>query len=126
MPVYGQPRSGALEPGDIEEGMRAAEAIGDDTLQKQTQGKVSPDKLYPRHLGAADGSASARPVDRQSGDLQLRPLRSVNSRPASVESGSAYLPRFPTCDLQLMFPIKQPRATIAPCSFTVPFPAKRD
>ncbi|HXG80787.1 MAG TPA: neutral zinc metallopeptidase, partial [Sphingomicrobium sp.] len=29
-------RSGALEQGDIEEGMRAAEAIGDDTLQKQT------------------------------------------------------------------------------------------
>lgn len=34
-----------LEPGDIEEGMRAAEAIGDDTLQKQMQGRVVPDSF---------------------------------------------------------------------------------
>ena len=31
-----------MEPGDFEEGMRAAEAIGDDTLQRQTQGRSSP------------------------------------------------------------------------------------
>jgi len=35
----------ALEQGDIEEGMRAAEAIGDDTLQKQTQGVVVPESF---------------------------------------------------------------------------------
>ena len=35
-------RSGLLEQGDIEEGMRAAEAIGDDML---TQGRVSPDSF---------------------------------------------------------------------------------
>ena len=35
-------RSGLLEAGDIEEGMRAAEAIGDDTL---TKGRVSPDNF---------------------------------------------------------------------------------
>ncbi len=29
----------------VEEGMRAAEAIGDDTLQKQTQGTVVPDSF---------------------------------------------------------------------------------
>ena len=34
-----------LEPGDVEEGMRAAEAIGDDTLQKQMQGVVVPDSF---------------------------------------------------------------------------------
>jgi predicted metalloprotease len=34
-----------MEPGDFEEGMRAAEAIGDDTLQRQTQGKVVPDSF---------------------------------------------------------------------------------
>jgi predicted metalloprotease len=38
-------RSGALEQGDIEEGMRAAEAIGDDTLQKQAQGTIVPDSF---------------------------------------------------------------------------------
>jgi predicted metalloprotease len=38
----GQP---VMEPGDFEEGMRAAEAIGDDTLQQQTQGRVVPDSF---------------------------------------------------------------------------------
>ena len=35
----------AMEPGDVEEGMRAAEAIGDDTLQRQAQGTVVPDSF---------------------------------------------------------------------------------
>ena len=34
-----------MEQGDFEEGMRAAEAIGDDTLQRQTQGRVVPDSF---------------------------------------------------------------------------------
>ncbi|MBW4330993.1 neutral zinc metallopeptidase [Stakelama sp. CBK3Z-3] len=34
-----------LDPGDIEEGMRAANAIGDDTLQRQAQGRVVPDSF---------------------------------------------------------------------------------
>jgi predicted metalloprotease len=38
----GQP---LLEPGDVEEGMRAAEAIGDDTLQRQTQGRIVPESF---------------------------------------------------------------------------------
>lgn len=32
-----------LEPGDIDEGMAAANAVGDDTLQKKSQGRVVPD-----------------------------------------------------------------------------------
>lgn len=38
-------KRGILEPGDIEEGLRAASAIGDDTLQKQSQGYVVPDSF---------------------------------------------------------------------------------
>ena len=34
-----------LEAGDIEEGLTAASAIGDDTLQKQSKGYVSPDSF---------------------------------------------------------------------------------
>ncbi len=32
-----------LEPGDVEEGLRAAAAVGDDTLQRRTRGYVVPD-----------------------------------------------------------------------------------
>ena len=34
-----------LEPGDVEEGMRAAQAIGDDALQMQAQGRVVPESF---------------------------------------------------------------------------------
>lgn len=36
---------GVLEQGDIEEGLNAASAIGDDRLQKQSGGRVSPDSF---------------------------------------------------------------------------------
>jgi uncharacterized protein len=34
-----------LEPGDVEEGLRAAQSIGDDTLQRQSQGVVVPESF---------------------------------------------------------------------------------
>jgi len=34
-----------LEPGDVEQGLAAANAVGDDTLQRQTQGRVVPDSF---------------------------------------------------------------------------------
>src|SRR5687768_2687722 len=36
---------GLLEPGDAEEGLRAAAAIGDDRIQRQTQGRVAPESF---------------------------------------------------------------------------------
>jgi uncharacterized protein len=55
-----------LEAGDVEEGLRAASAIGDDTLQKQARGYVSPDSF-------THGSAAQRvkwfKVGLESGDL---------------------------------------------------------
>ncbi len=44
---------GLLEQGDVEEALNAAQQIGDDTLQKRTQGYVVPGKLQPRHVRAA-------------------------------------------------------------------------
>ena len=39
---YSQQR-GLLEPGDLEEGLNAAAAIGDDQIQRRTQGRVTPE-----------------------------------------------------------------------------------
>ena len=38
-------QNGLLEPGDAEEGLRAAAAIGDDRLQQQSQGRVVPESF---------------------------------------------------------------------------------
>jgi predicted metalloprotease len=38
-------QKGLLERGDVEEGLKAASAIGDDTLQRQTQGRVVPESF---------------------------------------------------------------------------------
>jgi len=42
---HSQQRYRSLEEGDVEEAMAAAEAIGDDRLQKQSQGRVVPDSF---------------------------------------------------------------------------------
>ncbi|MCD8349063.1 MAG: neutral zinc metallopeptidase [Planctomycetaceae bacterium] len=45
--VWGQAmeREGILDPGDLEQALNTAEAIGDDRLQRQTQGRVVPDSF---------------------------------------------------------------------------------
>jgi predicted metalloprotease len=40
---HAQKMKNILEPGDIEEALNAANAIGDDRLQKQSQGEIVPD-----------------------------------------------------------------------------------
>jgi predicted metalloprotease len=47
-----------FEAGDIEEGLKAANAIGDDTLQRETQGRVMPDKFT--HGSSAQRVAALR------------------------------------------------------------------
>jgi len=42
--VWGK-RTGLMEPGDLEEGMRAAESIGDDTLQREAGRRPMPDSF---------------------------------------------------------------------------------
>ena len=43
--VWAKDNAGRLEPGDVDEAMRAAAAIGDDTLQKTGQGVVVPESF---------------------------------------------------------------------------------
>lgn len=43
--VWAKDNAGRIEPGDVEEAMRAATAIGDDTLQKAGQGVVVPESF---------------------------------------------------------------------------------
>ncbi|WP_426165711.1 KPN_02809 family neutral zinc metallopeptidase [Sandarakinorhabdus sp. DWP1-3-1] len=43
--VWAKANSTLLEPGDVDEAMRAATAIGDDTLQKAAQGMVVPESF---------------------------------------------------------------------------------
>lgn len=43
--VWASRERGAMEPGDLEEGMTAAAAIGDDTLQRAGQGYVVPESF---------------------------------------------------------------------------------
>ncbi|MGC6745181.1 neutral zinc metallopeptidase [Escherichia coli] len=45
-------QQGVLETGDLEEALNAAQAIGDDRLQQQSQGRVVPRQFHSWHFSA--------------------------------------------------------------------------
>ena len=53
-----------LDPGDVEEGMRAAAAIGDDAIQRKAQGQRDAGELDARLVRAARAVAAPRPRQR--------------------------------------------------------------
>jgi predicted metalloprotease len=63
---YAAARRNRLEPGDAEEGLTAAAAIGDDRLQQESQGRVVPDSFT--HGSSADRVAALK-RGLQSGDV---------------------------------------------------------
>ena len=60
-------RQGRLEPGDVEEAMRAAAAVGDDMIQRRTQGYVVPDAFTH---GSAAQRQKAFAIGMQNGTMQ--------------------------------------------------------
>ena len=44
-PSSGAPRRVQMEPGDLEDGLKAAAAIGDDRIQRMSTGRVFPEKF---------------------------------------------------------------------------------
>jgi predicted metalloprotease len=56
-----------LEPGDVEEGLAAASAVGDDRMQKQATGRVNPDSFTH---GSAVERANWFRRGLQSGDMK--------------------------------------------------------
>jgi predicted metalloprotease len=63
---YAAAKRNRLEPGDAEEGLRAAAAIGDDRLQQESQGRVVPDSFT--HGSSADRVAALK-RGLQTGDV---------------------------------------------------------
>ena len=62
-----------LEPGDIEEGLKAAAAVGDDMIQRRTQGFVVPDSFTH---GSAAQRQQAFTIGMQHGQMkQCEPFR---------------------------------------------------
>ncbi|MEP6925967.1 MAG: neutral zinc metallopeptidase [Pyrinomonadaceae bacterium] len=60
-------QKGILEAGDVEEALRAASAVGDDNIQKQTQGYVVPDSFTH---GSSQQRSSWFNRGYQSGDMK--------------------------------------------------------
>jgi predicted metalloprotease len=56
---------GVLEPGDVNEGLAAAAAVGDDRIQEQTQGRIDPESFTH---GTSEQRATWFRIGFESGD----------------------------------------------------------
>ena len=64
-----------LQPGDVEDGLNAASQIGDDMIQKRTQGRVVPDAFT--HGTSAQRVKWFKRGLRESGDINSIAIRSA-------------------------------------------------
>ena len=59
-----------LQPGDVEDGLNAASQIGDDMIQKSTQGRVVPDAFTHGSSAQRVQLVPRRPRERQYAELR--------------------------------------------------------
>lgn len=79
-----------LDPGDVEEGLNAAAAIGDDRLQKRSQGRIAPESSpTARRRSASCGSSAAwTPATRRRATPSRTPSNTTEVRGAGLNNVS--------------------------------------
>ena len=82
-------QKGLLEQGDIEEALNAAQKIGDDTLQKRTQGYVVPESFNHGTSAQRQKWLVRRHQERQAGGL--RHIQQPDLRVISVSRSRTWL-----------------------------------
>ena len=82
-----------LDPGDLEEGLRAAAAIGDDTHPEAVRRPRDARPLHPRHVRAARRMVPPRLRNRRPQRLQYVPVGPRPPKAASPEPGAVPKPR---------------------------------
>jgi predicted metalloprotease len=76
-----------IEPGDVEAALQTASAIGDDRLQRRTQGYVVPGRFYPRYFGAANALVHDR-LENWTG-RELRHVSGLSRFEEAIVAGTA-------------------------------------
>src|SRR5204862_6070278 len=90
-------REGVLEPGDVEEGLGAAAAVGDDRLQRMSTGTVSPE-TFTHGTSAQRSSWFRRGLESgrvESCPTQRPPVAVARSPPNNAAIAAASLPLSP-------------------------------
>ena len=106
-----------LEPGDLEEGFRAAAAVGDDSIQKRAQGYVVPESFTHGSAGAAPALVQDRAGVRRLAMQHLRGRRLQQPlRRRTMARRSPARPRSSPTSSRIARRARRLRPVTTPCS----------